>query len=73
MESYMATCRMILVTNSTTKIIDAVRSRCLQLRVPAPSVDDVAKVLMKVAKKEVSYMECECECECECEDEYERG
>ena len=48
----MGTCRMILITNSTTKIIEAVRSRCLQIRVPAPSCHDIASILMKIGKKE---------------------
>lgn len=45
MEKYMATCRLILCTNSTSKVIPAIRSRCLGVRVPAPSVEQVAQVL----------------------------
>lgn len=45
MEKYMATCRLILCTNSTSKVIPAILSRCLNVRVPAPSVDQVAQVL----------------------------
>jgi len=29
MEKYMATCRLILCCNSTSKVIPAIRSRCL--------------------------------------------
>lgn len=41
MEKYMASCRLILMCNSTTKVIPAIRSRCLGLRVPAPSKDEI--------------------------------
>jgi len=52
MEKHMATCRVILVTNSTSKVIPAIRSRCLAVRVPAPTLEDVAQVITGVAKKE---------------------
>ena len=62
MEKHMATCRVILVTNSTSKVtvfpllfpmfrsqlkkfqvIPAIRSRCLAVRVPAPSHQVISK------------------------------
>lgn len=52
MEKYMATCRILLVTNSTSKVIPAIRSRCLNIRIPAPSLNEVMSVLQTVAKKE---------------------
>jgi len=52
MEKYMATCRVMLVTNSTSKVIPAIRSRCLAVRVAAPSYEDVATIITKIAKKE---------------------
>jgi len=52
MEKHMATCRVILVTNSTSKVIPAIRSRCLAVRVPAPSHQDITTVITSVAKKE---------------------
>ena len=52
MEKYMATCRVILVTNSTSKVIPAIRSRCLAIRVAAPSMEDISNVITEVAKKE---------------------
>jgi len=52
MEKYMTTCRVILCTNSTSKVIPAIRSRCLAIRVAAPSIDDMVSVLQGVAKKE---------------------
>ncbi|XP_064608864.1 LOW QUALITY PROTEIN: replication factor C subunit 3-like [Liolophura sinensis] len=52
MEKYMATCRLILCCNSTSKVIEAVRSRCLGIRVPAPSIDEICGILQTVCKKE---------------------
>jgi replication factor C subunit 3/5 len=37
---------------STSKIIEPVRSRCLSIRIPAPSLKDVQCSLEVVAKKE---------------------
>ena len=48
----MATCRVILVTNSTSKVIPAIRSRCLAIRVSAPSMEDISNVITEVARKE---------------------
>jgi len=52
MEKHMATCRVILVTNSTSKVIPAIRSRCLAVRVAAPTQEDIVTVITAVAKKE---------------------
>jgi len=52
MEKYMATCRLILCCNSTSKVIPAIRSRCLGLRVPAPTIQEISQVLTNVCKKE---------------------
>merc|ERR1712111_301670 len=52
MEKYMATCRIILMANSTSKVIPAIKSRCLGIRVSAPSRDEIITVLTNVAKKE---------------------
>lgn len=41
MEKYMATCRLILCCNSSSKVIPAIRSRCLGVRVAAPAINDV--------------------------------
>lgn len=43
MEKYMATCRLILCCNSTSKVIAPIRSRCLAVRVPAPTIGDVGQ------------------------------
>uniref|UniRef100_A0A8C4VMR0 Replication factor C subunit 3 n=1 Tax=Gopherus evgoodei TaxID=1825980 RepID=A0A8C4VMR0_9SAUR len=52
MEKYMATCRLILCCNSISKIIAPIQSRCLAVRVPAPSIEDICHVLSSVCKKE---------------------
>ncbi|KAJ1748032.1 Replication factor C (RF-C) subunit [Coemansia sp. RSA 1290] len=52
MEKYMGNMRVILCANSTSKIIGPVQSRCLLLRVAAPSVDQTVEVINQVAKKE---------------------
>jgi len=48
----MATCRLVLVCNSTGKVIDALHSRCLAVRVPAPTDADIVAALQSVAKRE---------------------
>jgi hypothetical protein len=41
MEKYSAACRLVLCCNSASKVIEAVRSRCLNIRINAPSRDEV--------------------------------
>ncbi|KAG9351800.1 hypothetical protein AGOR_G00027050 [Albula goreensis] len=52
MEKYMATCRLILCCNSTSKVIAPIRSRCLAVRVPLPNTEEVCSVLTGVCRKE---------------------
>lgn len=52
MEKYMSTCRLILCCNSSSKVIPAIRSRCLGVRVPAATVEEIVTVLQNVCKKE---------------------
>ena len=42
MEKYTSSCRLMLICNSTSKVIPAIRSRCLGVRVPAPTIDEVS-------------------------------
>ena len=51
MEKYSSQCRIILICNSPSKIIEPVRSRCLGIRIPAASVEEIAGILMDVARK----------------------
>jgi replication factor C subunit 3/5 len=52
MEKYARTCRLILVTDSLSQIIEPVRSRCLVIRMPKVSGDDVQAIVAGVAAKE---------------------
>merc|ERR1712232_1419861 len=52
MERYMKTCRLILTCESASKIIPPLRSRCLAVRVSAPTLEQVQASLQKVAAAE---------------------
>lgn len=52
MEKYVATCRIILSVNSTSRVIPAIRSRCLGIRVSAPKVDEIVTILNNVCRRE---------------------
>jgi DNA polymerase III delta prime subunit/alkylated DNA repair dioxygenase AlkB len=51
-EKYGDRCRLVLMCNSSTKVIPAIRSRCQMIRIPAPSVDDISSILSEVLEKE---------------------
>jgi replication factor C subunit 3/5 len=44
MEKYASSCRLILCCNSQSKVIEPVRSRCLGIRVGAPTEDEVCPI-----------------------------
>ncbi len=48
MEKYSSSCRLILCCNNPSKVIDPVRSRCLGIRVAAPSHDEVRVCKMQL-------------------------
>lgn len=52
MEKYMTTCRLILCCNSTSRVIPAVRSRCLAIRVQAPSHEQISHIIKQTCKTE---------------------
>lgn len=52
MEKYMSSCRMILVCKHIHKLIAPIRSRCVNLRIPAPSGDTIKSVLKEIARNE---------------------
>ena len=52
MEKYSPNLRLILLANSTSNIIAPIRSRCLLVRVAAPSVQEIETVLKAVGEKE---------------------
>jgi replication factor C subunit 3/5 len=52
MEKYSPNLRLILVANSSTKILAPIRSRCLLIRVAAPQQEEMITVLQNVVQKE---------------------
>lgn len=52
MEKYISTCRLILCANSVSRVTPAIRSRCLGIRVPAPTQEEIVMILQNVCKKE---------------------
>ena len=52
MEKSTLGCRIILSSTSCTKIIEPLRSRCLVMRVPAPTKDDIADIILDIGKKQ---------------------
>jgi len=52
MEKYMRNCRMILCCTSTTKLIPAILSRCICIRISAPTSPEICTVLQLIANKE---------------------
>ncbi|KAL6040381.1 Subunit of heteropentameric Replication factor C (RF-C) [Balamuthia mandrillaris] len=52
MEKYATSCRLILYCNNPAKILEPIRSRCLGIRVPAPSYEEIRQVLNLVCEKE---------------------
>ncbi|KAN0090978.1 P-loop containing nucleoside triphosphate hydrolase protein [Tylopilus felleus] len=51
MEKYMSNLRIILCANSTSRLIAPIKSRCLLIRVAAPTIEEMQTVLEHVAKK----------------------
>lgn len=52
MEKYYPNLRLILITNSTSKIMAPIQSRCFLIRVPAPKLEDIVVVLKYIASNE---------------------
>ncbi|CAK9300304.1 unnamed protein product [Gordionus sp. m RMFG-2023] len=52
MEKYITTCRMILCTNSLSKITPAIKSRCLCIRISSPTINEIKDILYKIAQNE---------------------
>lgn len=53
MEKYMATCRIILCANSIAQVIPPIRSRCLAVRIPAPTHEDIS-IILKVNNNKIA-------------------
>ncbi|TNN51220.1 Replication factor C subunit 3 [Liparis tanakae] len=54
MEKYMSTCRLILCSTSTSKVIGPIRSRCLAIRVPLPSTEEEGLLLPPELAKRIT-------------------
>jgi replication factor C subunit 3/5 len=52
MEKYSNTCKFILISDQLSKIIEPIRSRCLMIRVPLPSDEQILETLLHICKKE---------------------
>jgi len=52
MERYVRTCRLILCCENLSKVIEPLRSRCLAIRVAAPSREEICGIVTTVAKRE---------------------
>lgn len=52
MEKYIANCRIILCATSISRVTPAIRSRCLCIRVAAPTKQTIVKILHQTCKKE---------------------
>ena len=52
MEKYSASCRLFLIAEKPSRVMDALQSRCLPVRVPAPTLGEIENLLHDVAKKE---------------------
>ncbi len=45
-------CRLILCCENLSRVIDPLRSRCLPIRVPCPSVEEISTVIKEVGRLE---------------------
>jgi replication factor C subunit 3/5 len=52
MEKYSSSCKFILISDQLSKIIEPIRSRCLMIRVPLPSNEQILETLLHICKKE---------------------
>lgn len=52
MEKYSSNCRIIMIANDLSNIIDPLQSRCFSIRLSLPKDDDIANILKTIAKKE---------------------
>lgn len=52
MEKYINSCRLILCANSTSRVLPAIRSRCVRIRVPAPTASEIKAILQSISKRE---------------------
>jgi replication factor C subunit 3/5 len=51
MEKYMSNLRLFLICNHLGKMIEPLQSRCILIRIPAPSKDDMERILLNTMAK----------------------
>ena len=49
MEKYSDTCKFIFICDQLSKIIEPIRSRCILLRIPLPTNQDILQTLLKIS------------------------
>ena len=59
MEKYMGICKFILYGYQMSKVIEPLRSRCLCIRVPAPTKNEILKTLLNISLREGEFLEFE--------------
>lgn len=52
MEKYSSVCRLVMLCSTVSKVLEAVRSRCMCIRVAAPTDAKIMDTLMHVSKEE---------------------
>ena len=52
MEKYSENCRIIMVVNDLSSIIDPIRSRCFALRIPSPKKAEIKNILKSIKNSE---------------------
>lgn len=52
MEKYSSVCRLVMLCSTVSKVLEPVRSRCMCIRVPAPTDEKIMDSLMHVSREE---------------------
>jgi replication factor C subunit 3/5 len=52
MEKYVDSCKFILLCDQMSKVIEPLKSRCLNINVPLPKESDIVKIVLNIAKTE---------------------
>ena len=53
MEKYADICKFIFIGDQLSKVIEPLRSRCLLIRVPLPTKDQIIESLLQISKREL--------------------
>jgi len=52
MEKHSTSCKFIFISNQLSKIIEPLKSRCLQVRIPLPTNIELSNIILSVSHKE---------------------